>query len=274
MGLSIKNIYNRTALHILVMNNDKYNVRLLLNLLEDAGDSINSGDQSDLTPLMLAFNKGHYEVFEAITNHPKAKAAINWGKTDAKGRSVRMLSEEVEKARLEQKAVEASKPIVKKAEPAATPKRNFQEEMNNIYKNSQDEKTKKENAPNPANGLKKETAKPATPRIEDTKAKEISKIKEEPKSNGVHMNGKATNGKEEDEKDDDGPSLADIRNQWRKKVPVEDHRKAIEEEVKSQQDSLLEDLLKKAEQKVNESKSETGKTDYITEEMNEEISWG
>merc|ERR1712108_21613 len=44
-------------------------------------------------------------------------------------------------------------------------------------------------------------------------------------------------------------------------------------EVKNQQDSLLEDLLKKAEQKVNESKSETGKTDYITEEMNEEISW-
>merc|ERR1712083_1160118 len=103
----------------------------------------------------------------------------------------------------------------------------------------------------------------------------IVKVKEEPKSNGVHANGKATNGRKEEEKEeeDDGPSLADIRNQWRKKVPVEDHRKAIEEEVSSQQDSLLEDLLKKAEQKVNESKSETKKTDYITEEMNEEISW-
>ena len=179
------------------MNNDKYNVRLLLNLLEDAGDSLNMGDQSDLTPLMLAYNKGHHEVFEAITNHPKAKAAINWGKTDAKGRSVRMLAEEVEKVRLEQRALEASKPIVKKPEVAPTPKRNFQEEMNNIYKNSQDGKTKKENAPNPANGLKKETVKPATPKIEDIKPKE------EPKSNGVHMNGKATNGqKEKEEKEE------------------------------------------------------------------------
>merc|ERR1712130_351194 len=81
-------------------------------------------------------------------------------------------------------------------------------------------------------------------------------------------------GKEEEMEEDDGPSLADIRNQWRKKVPMEEHWKAIEDEVKNQQDSLLDNLLKKAEQKVNESKSETTKTeDYITEEMNEEISW-
>ena len=45
----------------------------------------------------------------------------------------------------------------------------------------------------------------------------------------------------------------------------------------SQQESILEDLLKKAEQKANESKSESSKTEsskteYITEEMNEEIS--
>ena len=215
------------------MNNDKYNVRLLLNLLEDAGDSINSGDQSDLTPLMLAYNKGYYEVFEAITNHPRAKAAINWGKTDGKGRSVRMLAEEVEKVRSEQRAAEASKPILKKPEPAPTPKRNFQEEMNNIYKNSQDNKSKRENAPNPANSLKKENVKPVAPKIEDTKPKDIVKVKEEPKSNGVHMNGTPTNGVKEEvkEEEDDGPSLADIRNQWRKKVPVEEHRKAIEEEV-------------------------------------------
>ena len=228
--LSIANIYKRTALHILVMNNDKYNVRLILNLLEDCGDSLNSGDQNDLTPLMLAFNKGHFEVFEAITKHPKAKTAINWGKTDAKGRSVRMLAEEVEKMRAEQKAVEVSKPlVVKKMEVEETPKRNFQEEMNNIYKNSQDNKSKRENAPNPANSLKKENVKPVAPKIEDPKPKDIVKVKEEPKSNGVHMNGTTTNGVKEEE--DDGPSLADIRNQWRKKVPVEEHRKAIEEEV-------------------------------------------
>jgi len=279
--LSIANIYKRTALHILVMNNDKYNVRLILNLLEDCGDSLNSGDQNDLTPLMLAFNKGHYEVFEAIAMHPKAKAAINWGKTDAKGRSVRMLMEEVEKMRAEQKAAEVSKPLVlKKMEVEETPKRNFQEEMNNIYKNSQDNKSKRENAPNPANSLKKENVKPVAPNIEETKPKDIVKVKEEPKSNGVHINGTTTNGVKEEvkEEEDDGPSLADIRNQWRKKVPVEEHRKAIEEEVTSQQESILEDLMKKAEQKANESKSETSKTEtskteYITEEMNEEISW-
>ena len=49
----------------------------------------------------------------------------------------------MEKVRLEQKALEASKPVVNKPEPAVTPKRNFQEEMNNIYKNSQDGKPKK-----------------------------------------------------------------------------------------------------------------------------------
>ena len=43
-------------------------------------------------------------------------------------------------------------------------------------------------------------------------------------------------------------------------------RMTIEEEVKSQQDSIQEDLLKKAEQKMNESKSETTKTDYISED--------
>ena len=212
------------------MNNDKYNVRLILNLLEDCGDSLNSGDQNDLTPLMLAFNKGHYEVFEVITKHPKAKTAINWGKTDAKGRSMRMLAEEVEKMRAERKAAEVSKPlVVKKMEVEETPKRNFQEEMNNIYKNSQDNKSKRENAPNPANSLKKESVELVAPKIEDTKPKDIVKVKEEHKSNGVHMNGTTTNGVKEEE--DDGPSLADIRNQWRKKVPVEEHRKAIEEEV-------------------------------------------
>ena len=57
------------------MNNDKYNVRLILNLLEDCGDSLNSDDQNDLTPLMLAFNKGHYEVFEAIAMPSQTRTA-------------------------------------------------------------------------------------------------------------------------------------------------------------------------------------------------------
>ena len=264
--LSIKNSYGRTALHILVMNGDKFNTRLLLNLLEDSGDSLNSVDSHDLTPLMCAFNRGCYDVFDAIINHPKAKTKVKWELKDPKGKTVKQLDDEVKTIRREQKAASIPVPIPK-IERTPSPKRNFQDEMNKIYKTSQNGLEKKGNAPNPANSLKR--SEPEKPKVEKIKSPEKSKIEDKKISNGVHSNGDLKNGKEEEV--DDGPSISELRKSWRKNESAEERRAAIEAEITT--DSLLEDLMKKAEQKVKESKPETKETDYITEEMNEEINW-
>ena len=262
--LSVKNVYDKTALHILAMNNDKYNVRLLLNLLEDAGNSLNSVDQHQMTPLMYALNRGYWSVADAITNHPKAKFKIDWAAKDPKGRTLTLMVEEGAKLRMEEEAANAPAP---KPEPTPGPRRNFQQEMNDIYKLSKE--VQKQNAPNPANALKKQ--EPVKPKAEPVKTKEVERPKEV-KNGGLHANGNgsATNGKVEE---DDGPSIADIRNQFKvNKKTAEERRKEIEAEFTSQ--NLLDDMMKKAEQKVNESKDESSSDNgYITEGMDEEIQW-
>merc|ERR1712098_191419 len=88
------------------------------------------------TPLMYAYTREYFDVADVIVNHPKAKSKIIWTKTDSKGRTITQLHEEATKKRAEMEIVQMeAKTSTVVSQP--TPKRDFQQEMNDIYKASQ-----------------------------------------------------------------------------------------------------------------------------------------
>merc|ERR1712106_407091 len=94
LDLAVQNMYGKTALHYLVINNDKHNVRLFLNILEDSGDAINAVDVNEMSPLAYCLAKGHNEVADLILTHPKSKSKLNFETGDSKGRTLVHLAAE------------------------------------------------------------------------------------------------------------------------------------------------------------------------------------
>jgi len=94
LDLSVQNIYGKTALHYLVVNNDKHNARLFLNILEDAGDALNAVDVNDMSPIMYCMAQGHTEVAELLLTHLKSKSKLNLEIADTKGRTLLHLAAE------------------------------------------------------------------------------------------------------------------------------------------------------------------------------------
>jgi len=127
----------------------------------------------------------------------------------------------------------------------------FQQQMNDIY--NQSEKEKKPNAPNPANGHNTQngTKSESQEKLLDPKSKanpiEPSKQKtENGRNEHQETNGSNSNGNSKEEvKEDDGPSVEEIRSMWKKKRPEPPAKKEEEFDV----NSVLEDLMKKAEKK-------------------------
>merc|ERR1711915_672480 len=155
---------------------------------------------------------------------------------------------------------EAPKPEPKKMLPLSK----FQQQMNDIYKES--EKEKKPNAPNPANKLKLHNGDLSPPKNSTpspTAAKETEKKIEDKKINGFHVDIEAK------ENENDGPSLADIRAMWKKKRPEPEKKKQDEFNI----NEVFEDLMKKAEEKSNNDKASPAVDEHLAESMNEEILW-
>ena len=99
--LSAKNIQGKNLLHLLVQNDDKYSVGMVLDQLRDSGTVLNCVDCSGLTPLMVAYTRGFYGVSDVIVNHPKQRTKIDWSIKDNKGRSLTQQAEEAKKGRLQ-----------------------------------------------------------------------------------------------------------------------------------------------------------------------------
>ena len=76
LDLSVQNMYDRSVLHHLVINRDKHNIKLFLNILGDSGDALNTGtvDCQGMSVLMNCLNKNCMEEAEVILNHPKSNA--------------------------------------------------------------------------------------------------------------------------------------------------------------------------------------------------------
>jgi len=266
LDLSVQNMYGKTALHYLVINNDKHNVRLFLNLLEDAGDALNAVDVNEMSPLAYCLAKGHHDIANMFLTHPNSKDKLSFENGDEKARILAHLA--AEKENFTEPPPEAPKQEPKKSNGISK----FQQQMNDIYNSS--EKEKKPNAPNPANALKiqngktsstpeKKIAPKSSPKIVESKMENVKISNKE--INGNHVNGSI----KEDEKTDDGPSIEEIRAMWKKKRPEPETKKIEEFNV----NNVFDDLMKKAEEKVKDSKSKKSDEDHLAESMNEEIMW-
>merc|ERR1712029_466893 len=76
--------------------------------------------------------------------------------------------------------------------------------------------------------------------------------------------------KESSNLSEDGPSLADIRAQWKK------NRQTERKEPKQEDfdlNTVMEDIMKKAEEKASQAKPSKNDDEHLTESMNEEIQW-
>ena len=88
LDLSIQNMYGRNVIHYLVLNRDKHNLRLVLNILEDSKDALNAVDSYNMSPLMYCLVKDYQEEASMIINHPKAQSRLKLDNADAQGRTL------------------------------------------------------------------------------------------------------------------------------------------------------------------------------------------
>ena len=94
LDLSVQNMYGRNALHYLVLNKDKHNVKLFLNIIEDSKDALNAVDCYNMSPLMYCLSKDYMDVAETIINHPKAQGKLKPENADAQGKTILHLTAE------------------------------------------------------------------------------------------------------------------------------------------------------------------------------------
>ena len=90
LDLSVQNMYDRSVLHHLVINRDKHNIKLFLNILGDSGDALNTGtvDCQGMSVLMNCLNKNCMEEAEVILNHPKSKNKLKLENADSSGKTL------------------------------------------------------------------------------------------------------------------------------------------------------------------------------------------
>ena len=92
LDLSQQNMEGRNVLHYLVLNRDKHNLRLCLNLLEDAGDALNAVDCHQMSPLKYCYSRNYLELASLITTHPKVRQRLRLEDADSAGRTLMHLA--------------------------------------------------------------------------------------------------------------------------------------------------------------------------------------
>ena len=83
LDLSVQNMYGRSVLHHLVINRDKHNIKLFLNILGDSGDALNTVDCQGISVLVYCLNKNCMEEAEVILNHPKSRSKLTLENADS-----------------------------------------------------------------------------------------------------------------------------------------------------------------------------------------------
>ena len=81
-------MYGKNVLHHLVINRDKHNIKLFLNILEDSGDALNAVDCQGMSPLMYCLVKNYIEEAEVILSHPKAQNKLKLENADSDGKTL------------------------------------------------------------------------------------------------------------------------------------------------------------------------------------------
>ena len=71
LNLGVQNMYGKNVLHYLVVNRDKHNIKLFLNIIEDSGDALNAVDGQGMSPLMQCLVRNQMEEAE--------KTVLWWG---------------------------------------------------------------------------------------------------------------------------------------------------------------------------------------------------
>ena len=96
LDLSIQNFQGRNVLHYLVLNRDKHNIRLVLNLLEDAGNALDAVDCEQQSPLKYCYTNNCLDLADIITAHPKVREGkrVNLESVDAAGKTLMHLAAE------------------------------------------------------------------------------------------------------------------------------------------------------------------------------------
>ena len=274
LDLSVENMYKRNVLHYLVLNRDKHNIRLFLNILEDAKDALNAEDCYNMSPLKYCLTKEYEEEAFIIINHPKAKLKLKEDNMKSQGKTP--LPEDVinefaklNKNKTRKKCVPT--PELPQEEQEKAP--SFQDQMNAIYQQSRESEKKRNDQRIEAEqkmAKEKEALKQkqkeerekeieremANVKAKEEKAAEVKKIVKDEKAEIV-------NGA------DEGPSLEEIRASWKKNRRKERKEPKLED---FSLDTVMNDIFKKAEEKVTETKAEP-EDQYITDSMNEEIQW-
>ena len=88
LDLGVQNMYGKNMLHYLVVNRDKHNIKLFLNILEDSGDALNAVDGQGMSPLMQCLVRNQMEEAEVILSHPKAQDKLKLENADADGKTL------------------------------------------------------------------------------------------------------------------------------------------------------------------------------------------
>ena len=94
LDLSVQNMYGRNVLHYLVLNRDRHNIKLFLNILEDSKDALNAVDSYNMSPLMYCLDRNYIEEAEIIINHPKAQEKLKLENADSQGKTLLHLAAE------------------------------------------------------------------------------------------------------------------------------------------------------------------------------------
>lgn len=94
LDLSVQNMYGRNVLHYLVINRDRHNIKLFLNILEDSKDALNAVDCYNMSPLMYCLTKNYMEEAATILNHPKTQTKLKLENADAQGKTLLHLAAE------------------------------------------------------------------------------------------------------------------------------------------------------------------------------------
>ena len=88
LDLSVQNMYGKNVLHYLVVNRDRHNIKLFLNILEDSGDALNAVDCQGISPLMQCLVRNQMEEAEVILSHPKTQSKLKLENADADGKTL------------------------------------------------------------------------------------------------------------------------------------------------------------------------------------------
>ena len=100
--MSARNISGQNILHILAKNDDKFNVQMVLSLMEEPDRALDCMDYYDRTPLMLAYHRRCYGVADMIVKFICInKIRIDLSLKDSEGMTVNQQAEHSKKYRLE-----------------------------------------------------------------------------------------------------------------------------------------------------------------------------